>query len=138
MVTGNPNGDVPSMVAGDEIHVVLADMDGNVLNTATSTVPANVYNDWITFDFPEGAVHPVGEYQLLAHTTVPRQCGMHFAVGATADCYDGGHRVASLNGLEGPWFDFGDDGDVPFRAYVTEGPLASDTQTWGSIKGLYR
>ena len=52
-VTGNPNGGVPSMVAGDEIHVALIDAEGNNLVTATSAVPADVFDGWIEFTYPE-------------------------------------------------------------------------------------
>ena len=35
-ITGNPNGGVPSMIAGDEIHVVYMDADENPITTATA------------------------------------------------------------------------------------------------------
>ena len=38
---GNPNGAVPSMVAGDEIHVVLMDADRNHLATADEAQKGN-------------------------------------------------------------------------------------------------
>ncbi len=136
-VTGNPNGGVPSLVGGDEIHVALIDADGNNLVTATSAVPADIFDDWIEFTFPEGMVVPAGLYQFSAYTTVAGNCGFHFATGDDADCYDGGNRVASLNGLEGPWFDFGAN-DVPFRLHLSSSTVASEMRAWDSVKGLYR
>ena len=136
-VTGNPNGGIPSMVAGDEIHVALIDADGNILATATSVVPADVFNGWLEFSFPDGMVVPAGVYQFSAYTTVERNCGFHFAYGEGSNCYDGGHRVVTLNGIDGPWFDFGDD-DVPFRLHLSSGSVANEMRTWDSVKGMYR
>ncbi len=136
-VTGNPNGGVPSMVAGDEIHVALIDADGNNLITATTVVPADLFNGWLEFTFPEGMVVPAGLYQFSAYTTVERNCAFHFAVGEGADCYDGGNRVASLNGIEGPWFDYGVT-DAPFRLHLSSSTVASEMRAWDSVKGLYR
>ena len=81
---------------------------------------------------------PAGQYQFLAYTTVERQCAMAFCYeGGPMDVYDGGGRVASLNGLEGPWFGFNDT-DAPFRLHLEEGSVANDARSWGSVKGLYR
>lgn len=137
VVSGNPNGGVPSMVAGDEINLALVDAEGNQLTTATTALPANQYNDWLTFTFAEGFVVPAGQYELRAYTTVERQCSMAFCVGDEADVYDGGDRVASVNGLEGPWFEFSGT-DAPFRLHLDPGTVANDARAWGSVKGLYR
>jgi hypothetical protein len=136
-VTGNPNGGIPSLVAGDEIHVALIDGEGNNLTTATTAVPADVFDDWLVFNFPEGMVVPAGQYQFSAYTTVERNCGFHFAYGEGSDCYDGGNRVASLNGIEGPWFDYGLN-DTPFRLHLDNGTVDTEMHPWGSVKGLYR
>jgi hypothetical protein len=137
-VTGMPNGEVPSMIAGDEIHVVLMDADGNHLASATTAVPADVFTDWLEFSFPEDFVVPAGQYQLAAYTTVERQCAFAFCVGDGADDYDGGQRIVSLNGIDGPWFDFGTGHDVPFRLHLDSGSVANEVNAWGSVKGLYR
>ena len=136
-VTGNPNGGVPSMVAGDEIHLALVDSDDMILVTVTTALPADIFDDWLAFTFPEGFVVPAGVYRLSAYTLVPRNCSIHFATGDNSNCYDGGHRVVSLDGIDGLWFDFG-DGDIPFRLYVTPDTVANDRLVWGSIKGLFR
>jgi len=136
-VTGNPNGGIPSMVAGDEIHVALVDGDGNLLTSTTSTVPADQFNDWITFTFPEGFVVPAGQYAVQAYTLVERNCAFAFCYDGDTDVYDGGGRVASYGGLEGPWFGFNDT-DAPFRLHLEEGSVTNDARSWGSVKGLYR
>jgi len=137
IVNGNSNVGVPSMVAGDEIHLALADSEGNHMVTATAVIPSDIFDGWLNFVFTENFVVPAGQYQLLAYTTVERQCGFRFAVGVGADCYEGGNRVASLNGINGPWFDFGAN-DTPFRLNILEDVLPNVSRTWDSIKGLYR
>jgi hypothetical protein len=137
VVSGNPNAGVPSMVAGDEIHLVLADADGNHLTSATAAIPTDVFDDWLEFIFPENFVVPVGQYKLLAYTTVERQCSFRFAYGDGADCYDGGNRVVSVNGIEGPWGDSGVN-DTPFRLHLLGDILPNESHTWDSIKGMYR
>ncbi len=136
-VTGNPNGGIPSMIAGDEIHVALIDADGNILATATNTVPADVFNGWLEFSFPAGMVVPAGLYQFSAYTTVERNCSFHFAYGDGSDCYDGGNRVTSLNGIDGPWFGSSNN-DVPFRLHLTSGSVANEMRAWDAVKGMYR
>lgn len=137
VVTGNPNGGIPSMVAGDDIHVILMDADENVLTSATTALPADIYDDWLAFDFPPGMVVPAGQYRVLAYTEVSRNCAFRFGYGEGADCYDGGTRWASLGGLEGPWFDMG-PGDVPFRVHLNDGQVGAELRSWDSVKGLYR
>ena len=112
-VTGNPNGGVPSMVAGDEIHVAFLDADDNFIMSATAAVPADVFTGWISFEFPPGMTVPDGQYKALAYTTVERQCS--FAFCPDQDVYDGGTRLASLGGLDGPWFDFAHDAPMRFH-----------------------
>lgn len=137
IVGGNPNGGVPSMVAGDEIHVALLDADGNLMTTATTALPSDIFDDWLEFDFPGNVVVPAGQYKIVAYTTVEKQCSFRFAYGDGADCYDGGARIVSVNGLEGPWSDGGVN-DAPFRLHVMEGIVANESRVLGSVKGLYR
>ncbi len=73
-----------------------------------------------------------------AYTLVERNCAFAFCYGGDNDVYDGGGRVASLNGLEGPWFGFGEGDDAPFRLHLESGTVANDSRAWGSVKGLYR
>ena len=136
-VTGNPNGGVPSMVAGDEIHVVLMDAEENHLATATTAVPADLFDGWLEFSFPENSV-VAGQYQLAAYTTVERQCSIVFCTGEDADDYDGGERIVSLNGIDGPWGVFGSGHDVPFRLHLDLDAVTNEIGTWSSVKGLYR
>ncbi len=137
-VTGNPNGGVPSMVSGDEIHVALMDVDSNIFHTATVALPADQYNDWITFSFPEGFIVPAGQYRFAVYTNVERQCNFAFCYGEGSDSYEGGSRSVSMNGIEGPWSEFGEGSDVPFQLYLEEGLVGTQIRTWDSVKGLYR
>jgi hypothetical protein len=133
-VTGNPNGGVPSMVTGDAINVVLMDMDDNHLMTATSTIPADVFEGWIDFEFPEDMTVPAGMYRVVAYTTVPRQCSFAFCY--QQDVYDGGARTASLDGIAGPWFEYGDD--APFRFHVNSDSVPTRDRSFSSMKGMFR
>jgi len=137
-VTGNPNGNVPSMVAGDEIHVALIDEEGYQLTTATTVLPADVFTDWLVFTFPEDFVVPAGMYKVVAYTTVERQCAFAFCYGEGADDYAGGQRIVSLDGINGPWGDFGDGNDVPFFLYLEPSTVDTEINAWGAVKGLYR
>jgi hypothetical protein len=136
VITGNPNAGVPSLVAGDAIHVAVQDSDGLTIMMATATVPANVYSGWISFEFPEDMTVPAGVYLFAAYTTVEGQCS--FAFCPDEDLYPEGVRMASLNGIDGPWFDFVDGHDVPFRVYVNSDSVAAETRSLSSIKGLFR
>jgi hypothetical protein len=138
MVSGIFNLGYPSMVAGDEIHVMLADATGNQLSTATVALPADVYNDWLTFTFPAGVIVPAGEYKFLAYTTVPRNCAFRYCTGEGADPYAGGQHYSSLVSPDGLWFPNGTGQDASFRLHVTEGEVANEASSWGSVKGLYR
>lgn len=135
-VTGLPNGDVPSMVAGDEIHMVVIDADGNHLMTATSTVPADVYTGWISFEFPEDSTVPAGVYSFAAYTTVPRQCSAAFC--PSEDLYADGVRISSSNGLEGPWSEFFDGHDIPFRVFVNPDLVPAAARSLSHVKDLFR
>ncbi len=137
VVTGNPNGGVPSLLAGDEIHVDLIDADENHLVTVTTAVPTDLFDDWLEFSFPDGLVVPAGEYRFAAYTTVERVCAFRFGYGEGADCYDGGYRVTSYNGSEGPWF-HSTTNDVPFRLHLDSSSVATEILSWGSVKGMYR
>ncbi len=137
VVNGNPNVTIPSMVAGDEIHVALLDADGNLMTSASTALPTDIFDGWLEFVFPADFVVPAGLYQFAAYTTVERQCAMRFAYGDVTDCYDGGNRIASLNGLEGPW-GWSDGNDIPFRLHLSENLVAHENLAWGAIKGLYR
>ncbi len=137
-VTGNPNGGVPSLVAGDEIHVALLDAEFNIYQTATMALPADQLTDWITFSFPEGFVVPAGQYLFLAYTDVERQCSFAFCTGDEADSYEGGSRSGSTNGIAGPFPAFGEGNDVPFQLYLATDSVGTQVRAWDSIKGLYR
>ncbi len=136
IVTGNPNGGVPSMVAGDEIMMTVVDVDGNAIMTATSAVPSDTFNDWLSFEFPEDMTVPAGVYTFAAYTAVERQCSIWFCPGE--DLYTEGVRVVSLNGLEGPWGSFGDNHDMPFRVYLNSDSVAADAVSLSAIKGLFQ
>jgi len=135
-VTGNPNGGVPSMVAGDEIHVTVVDMDNNQIMTATTPIPEDIWNDWISFEFPEDMVVPAGEYLFAAYTTVERQCSIWFCPGE--DLYEEGARMVSLGGLDGTWGAFGDGHDIPFRVHLNSGGVPVDNVSLTNIKGLFQ
>ncbi len=107
------------------------------MTSATTALPADIFNDWLEFVFPTDFVVPAGLYQLAAYTTVDRNCSIHFAYGGTPDCYDGGNRIVSLNGLEGPW-SWSNGNDIPFRLHLSESLVANDRLAWGTVKGLYR
>jgi len=107
------------------------------MTTATTALPTDIYDDFLEFTFPSNFVVPAGLYQFAAYTSVPGQCSLRFAFGDGADCYDGGNRIASLNGLDGPWFDYGVN-DIPFRLHLMEDLVANESMVWGSFKGLYR
>jgi hypothetical protein len=131
--SGNPNGGVPALLTGDEIHVTVMDTDGNVYGDAVATMPWDVGEDWITFSFG-GIFLEAGFYHFAAWTDVPRQCSFAFCPGQ--DPYPDGDRIASLDGLAGPWFDF--DHEVPFRIYLDNGPVSSETTTWSEVRSTYR
>ena len=135
IVTGNPNGGVPSLVAGDEVHVAVVDADGLQIMMATSTIPADIFNDWLSFEFPEDMTVPAGVYLLAAYTTVPRQCGFWFCPGE--DLYPDGVRMVSLDGIDGEWFSFPDGHDVPFRVHLNSNGVAIDAVTWSGVKMLF-
>lgn len=137
-VTGVDNLSYPSLVTGDEIHVALMDVTGNILSTAVTALPVDVFTDWLIFTFPAGLVVPAGEYRFLAYTTVPRNCSFVFCYGAGSDTYDGGQRYSSMGGLDSLWFPNGTGADVAFRLHVREGQVANETRSWGAVKGLYR
>lgn len=137
-ITGNPNGDVPSMVAGDEIHLALMDTEFNTYYTVTTAVPADVFTGWLAFDFPEGFIVPAGQYLFAAYTEVDRQCSFGFCYGGNDDTYEGGTRRVSSNGIEGPWPEYSNGNDVPFRLYLEEGTVDTVESAWGGVKGLYR
>jgi hypothetical protein len=137
-VTGNVTSSYPSMVAGDEVFVVLVDAAGNHLSTAMTALPADVFTDWLTFTFAAGLVVPAGEYKFLAYTTVPRNCSFLFCAGGDNDTYAGGQRYATLVGVDGLWFPMGNGDDVPFQLRVSEGLVANEDRSWGAVKGLYR
>lgn len=136
VITGNPNGGVPSMVAGDEIHVTMIDGDGLHYMTATNTVPTDIFNGWIAFDFAEDMVVPAGNYLFAAYTTVPRWGSMVFCPGE--DLYPDGERMSSASGLEGPWWPFGDGHDIPFRLHTNPDLVAASAETWTAVKGLFQ
>ncbi len=135
MVNGNPNGGVPSMIAGDEIHVVLMDADDNHIMMATSTVPADIYDGWISFEFPPDMTVPAGLYKLAAYTTVERQCS--FAFCPDQDVYDGGNRIVSIGGIDGPWGGFSDH-DAPFRFFIDSNGVPVEVTNLSSLKGQFR
>ena len=137
-VTGVYTLGYPSMVAGDEVHVMLMDATGNQLSDVVTALPADVFTDWLTFAFPAGLIVPAGEYKFLAYTTVPRNCSFLFCYGGVNDTYDGGQRYSSLEAPDGLWFPNGTGEDVPFRLHVREGLVANETRSWGAVKGLYR
>jgi hypothetical protein len=134
-VTGNPNADVPSLMAGDEIHVTVVDDEGSYLMTATATVPADVYAGWIAFEFPEDVTVTAGVYLFAAYTNVERQCSMAFCPGE--DLYADGVRMTSMAGLEGEWFEFLDGHDVPFRVHLNSTVPVAASQ-WTGVKALFR
>lgn len=136
MVTGSPNGGVESMVAGDEIHVALVDADDNLLVTATTALPANIFNAWLEFTFPPGFIVPAGQYKLLAYTNVPRQCSFAFCY--NSEGYADGQRQVSVNGIDGPWSGGSSGFDVPFQLYLEPGTVANEDLTWDSLKANYR
>lgn len=136
IVTGNPNGGVPSMVAGDEIMMTVVDVDGNEIMTASAPVPADVYSDWLSFEFPEDMTVPAGVYTFAAYTTVQAQCGIVFC--PSEDLYTEGERVVSLNGLEGPWGSFPDGHDIPFRVHLNSDSVPTDAVSLTNIKGLFQ
>jgi len=136
--SGTPNNGVPSMVAGDNIGVSVMDIDYNVLATVTVPAPADVFEEWIEFSFPEGLVVPAGQYLIAAHTTAQGWASMGFCYGEGSDTYEGGSRNGSHGGLDGPWQPFQEGDDIPFRLHMDEGTVATNSIDWGSIKGMYR
>jgi hypothetical protein len=136
-VSGNPNQGVPSMVAGDEITAVVLDMDDNIIVTTSNTISADVFEGWIEFVFPEGFNVPAGQYRVVTYTNVPRYCAIGFCYDGE-DLYDGGERTYSFDGINGPWNEFNNGYDIAFRVHLVEGTVSTQTQHWGSIKGMYR
>jgi len=137
-LSGTPNNDVPSMVAGDDISVSVFDTDYNVLATVTLLAPADVFEEWMEFQFPDDLIVPAGQYLIAAHTTAQGWGSMGFCYGEGSDTYEGGSRTGSVNGLEGPWAPFDEGDDIPFRLYLDESSVATEQVVWGSIKGMYR
>ncbi len=136
-VTGNPNQDVPSLVEGDEVSAAVMDMDGNIIVTTSNTIPADLFEGWIEFAFPEGFIVPAGQYRVVTFTEVNRYCGIRFCYQGE-DLYEGGERTVSFDGVNGPWSEFNNGLDIGFRLHLNEGSVPTQTQLWGSIKGMYR
>jgi hypothetical protein len=133
--TGQPNGGVPPMLAGDPISVTVFDPAMVPIATATANMPMNVGEGWIPFIFDSVTLGP-GLYLFAAYTDVPRQASFRFC--PTGDSYPDGERFSSLGGLGGPWFPNSGTIDDPFRVHLLNGPVATQESTWGSVKALYR
>jgi hypothetical protein len=131
--TGNPNGNVPSMVTGDPIYVTVFDLDMNDYGTATGLMPFDVGEDWIMFDFGQLPLD-AGLYLMAAWTDVPRQCNVRFC--PDQDPYPVGERYGSWDGYTGPWFPWYGIDDVPFRVYLDE-PVDAESATWSGVKATY-
>ncbi len=135
--SGQPNGGVPPMVAGDPIFCAIADAGLAILGTSEASIPWDVGEGWVSFDFEALDLElEAGSYYWLLYTDVPRQASVVFCPGA--DSYPDGGRYASLDGINGPWSP--NDGviDDPFRAHLL--PLVTPVQNsiWGNVKALYR
>jgi hypothetical protein len=131
--TGNPNGGVPPMVAGDPIYLVIADMDFNTVATSEAVMPWDVGEDWVEFEFDDHL--EAGSYFWLAHTDVPRQASIAFC--PDGDNYADGQRYSSLDGLAGPWFPNGDGIDNPFWVHLLPDQTPAESETWSAVKALY-
>ncbi|MCP4291523.1 MAG: hypothetical protein GY780_06780 [bacterium] len=136
--SGGMNNGVPSMVAGDEISVSVMDSDFNVFTTVTVLAPDDLFQEWIEFSFPAGLVVPAGQYIIAAHTTAQGWSSMGFCYGAGADTYEGGSRITSLGGLQGPWSPIQEGPDIPFRLHLSDSSVAAENVQWDSLKGMYR